>query len=330
VKFVDKFDRVHDDLRVSVTDRCNLRCDYCLPAEPVWFPRREILDYEEIVRLVRIAVRRGVRKVRITGGEPLVRRDLPELISLLSALPELQDLSLTTNGLLLDESAAELARAGLRRVNVSLDTLDPERFERLTRRRLFSRVLKGLGAAASAGLAPIKVNIVVVRDLNEDEIEQFVAHSREKGWEPRFIEFMPLENGGTWNRDRVVSGHEIRKRIEQRWPLEAEPSGDFRAPASRFRFRDGMGSVGFINSVSEPFCSTCSRLRLTADGKFRVCLYDPDEVDIKSPLRDGAPDEELDRIMCTALSRKGRGGALEIAERRAALPLTRTMHQIGG
>jgi cyclic pyranopterin phosphate synthase len=330
VELIDTFGRVHDDLRVSVTDRCNLRCAYCMPEEPAWFPRGEILSYEEIRRVVAIGLRRGVRKVRITGGEPLVRRDLPRLISMLADMPGLEDLSLTTNGLLLDGLAAELARAGLRRVNVSLDTLDPGRFELLTRRRLLSRVLDGLVAATAAGLEPVKVNTVVVRGMNDDEIENFVSHARENGWEPRFIEFMPLENGGTWNHDRVVPGADLRRRVERRWPLDPDPVGDPRAPAARFGFRDGKGTVGFINSVSEPFCSSCSRLRLTADGKFRVCLYDSEEVDLRSPLRSGAGDEEIERIMCDAVAAKGRGGALEILERREALPLGRTMHQIGG
>jgi cyclic pyranopterin phosphate synthase len=237
---------------------------------------------------------------------------------------------MTTNGLLLDRSVERLARSGLRRVNVSLDTLDPQRFEGLTRRRVLDRVIEGIGAAVAAGLNPVKVNTVVVRGVNDDEIEEFVARARDERWELRFIEYMPLENGDGWDRSRVVPGEEIRRRIDSRWPLEADPAGNPRAPATRFRFRDGKGSVGMINSVSEPFCKSCSRLRLTADGKFRVCLYDAAEVDLKTPLREGKSDDELERIMRDALSRKGRGGALEILERQAALPLRRTMHQIGG
>jgi cyclic pyranopterin phosphate synthase len=330
VPLVDSFGRTHDDLRVSVTDRCNLRCAYCMPEDPVWFPRDEILAYEEIHRVVRTAVHLGVRKVRITGGEPLLRRDLPHLVEQLAAVPGVEDLSLTTNGLLLEGLASELAAAGLRRVNVSLDSIVPERFERMTRRPLLDRVLRGLSAAAEAGLHPVKVNTVVVRGLNEDEIETFVAHARDRGWELRFIEFMPLENGETWNRDRVVRGEEIRKRIDAAWPLEAEPSGEPNAPATRYRFRDGKGAVGFINSVSEPFCDGCSRLRLTADGHLKVCLYDHNEVDVKGPLRAGASDEELERIIRAALAAKGRGGALQLLGSRSALPLRRTMHQIGG
>ena len=231
---------------------------------------------------------------------------------------------------MLGSLAGELAAAGLRRVNVSLDSIMPERFERMTRRPLLEKVLAGLSAAAEAGLTPIKVNTVVVRGLNEDEIETFVAHAREQGWELRFIEFMPLENGETWSMDRVVRGEEIRRRIHAAWPLEAEPSGEPNAPATRFRFRDCKGAVGFINSVSEPFCATCSRLRLTADGRLRVCLYDRNEVDIKTPLRAGASDEDLGSIIRKALAGKDRGGALQILDNSSALPLDRTMHQIGG
>jgi cyclic pyranopterin phosphate synthase len=301
-----------------------------MPTEPVWFPRDKILSYEEIVRLVRITTLRGVRRVRLTGGEPLVRRDLADLVRMLAALPEIEDLSLTTNGLLLGSMASSLQAAGIARVNVSLDTLQVERFAAMTRRNALSRVLDGIAAAVDAGLDPVKVNAVAVRGENDDEIEDLVAHARNHGWELRFIEFMPLENGGTWDLSRVVTGEEVRSRIEARWPLDPDPDGDPHAPASRCLYRDGMGAVGFVNSVTEPFCGSCSRLRLTADGHFRVCLYDPDEVDLKTPLRSGATDESLATLMDEAVLAKGRGGALEILERKAALPLVRTMHQIGG
>jgi len=301
-----------------------------MPAEPVWFPREEILSYEEILRFVRVALRGGVRKVRLTGGEPLLRRDLDELIAMLAREPGLEDLALTTNGLLLAGDAARLARAGLRRVNVSLDTLLPERFERMTRRGLVDRVLAGLEAASAAGLAPVKVNTVILRGLNEDEVETFALRARAEGWEVRFIEFMPLENGGTWDPDRVVSGEEIRRRIHARWPLEPDPGDNRRAPATRFRFRDGRGAVGFISPVTAPFCSTCGRLRLTADGKLRVCLYDSREVDVKSLIRAGVADEELEAAVRLALISKGRGGAVERLEHGPVVPVVRTMHQIGG
>jgi cyclic pyranopterin phosphate synthase len=327
---VDRYGRVHDDLRVSITDRCNLRCSYCMPVDPLWFPRDEILRYEEIVQLVGVLRARGVRKVRITGGEPLVRRDVPRLVALLREVDGIEDLSLTTNGLRLAELAADLAAAGLRRVNVSLDTLDPARFLALTRRDALDRVLRGLAAAAAAGLAPLKVNAVVLRGVNDDEVETLVAHAREHNFEIRFIEFMPLENGKTWDLERVVGGDEIRRRIARRWPIEPDPGADPHAPAARYRFRDGRGAVGFIDSVTRPFCAGCSRLRLTADGKLRVCLYDDRETDLKGPLRSGASPAELDRLIERAVRGKGPGGALDILERRAALPLARTMHQIGG
>lgn len=328
--FQDRFGRVHDDLRVSVTDRCNLRCAYCMPVEPVWFPRVEILSFEEILRLVRIATLRGVRKVRVTGGEPLVRRDLAELIRFLANEPGVEDISLTTNAVLMDKLAAPLATAGLRRVNVSLDTLLPHRYHQLTRRDALDDALRGIAAAAAAGLGPIKVNTVLLRGYNEDEVEPLVRHSRDHGWELRFIEYMPLENDGTWDVSRVVKGSEVRQRIQAIWPIEPHPSGDPHAPARRYRFVDGGGSLGFIDSVSRPFCADCSRLRLTSDGKFRVCLYDDHETDLKSVMRSGANDEELERLMVLAVLGKGRGGALDLVEGRSSAPLRRTMHQIGG
>ena len=326
----DGFGRVHDDLRISITDRCNLRCVYCMPAEPEWFPHSEILSYEETLRLTRIFVRRGVRKLRLTGGEPLVRRDVATLVAMLAGEPGVEDLSLTTNGLRLDKMSEPLARAGLRRVNVSLDTLDRERFHGMTRRDMLPRVLGGLEAATAAGLAPIKINTVLLRGVNEHEAEPLVERARRHGWEIRFIEVMPLENDGSWNLDRVVSGAEVRRRIGARWPIEPDPDQDPHAPATRWRFADGAGRLGFIDSVSEPFCADCSRLRLTSDGKLRVCLYDNAEVDLKGPMRGGAGDDELEGIIERAVRAKGRGGALEILESGAALPLTRTMHQIGG
>ena len=326
----DRFGRIHDDLRISVTDRCNLRCSYCMPVEPTWFPRAEILSYEEVTRLVRVAATAGIRKVRVTGGEPLVRRDLDRLVASLVDIPGIEDVSLTTNGVLLADAAEALRTAGLRRVNVSLDTLDPVRFRQLTGRDELERVLRGLDAAVAVGLAPVKLNTVLLRGVNDDEAEALVERARERGWEVRFIEFMPLENGGTWNLSKVVTGEELRTRIGRRWPIEPDPDHDPRAPARRWKFLDGAGAVGFIDSVSRPFCGDCGRLRLTADGKLRVCLYDDRETDFRTALRSGESDGRIAARMVAALYGKGRGGALEIVERRCALPLVRTMHQIGG
>jgi cyclic pyranopterin phosphate synthase len=326
----DRFGRVHDDLRISVTDRCNLRCTYCMPEVPTWFPRAEILSFEEIARLAAILARRGVRRLRLTGGEPLLRRDLPSLVSMLAALPGIEDLSLTTNGLLLASCARELAAAGLKRVNVSLDTLVAERFKQLTRKDALGRVLEGLDAAAAAGFAPIKVNTVLVRGMNDDEVLPLVRAARDAGWEIRFIEFMPLENGETWDLARVIPGGEVRRAIEAAWPLEPDPDGDPAAPATRFLFRDGRGAVGFINSVTEPFCANCGRLRLTSDGKLLNCLYDANGRDLKTLVRGGADDARIEHAIEEAVAGKGRGGALDILEVRHRLPLAQTMHQIGG
>jgi len=328
--FQDRFGRAHDDLRISITDRCNLRCTYCMPLEPVWFPREEILSYEEIARLATIAARGGVRKLRITGGEPLLRRDLPQLIDHLARIPGIDDISLTTNGLLLEAMAPTIAAAGLNRVNVSLDTMVPERFRELTMRDALGRVLRGMDAASDAGLTPVKINTVLLRGVNDDEIETLAERARDHGWELRFIEFMPLSNGEIWDTRRVLRGDDVRARIAERWPIEPDPAGDPRAPATRYRYRDGRGYVGFIDSVSRPFCAECSRLRLTADGKLRVCLYDDGEVDLKAALRGGVGDDEIERIIERAVRGKGRGGALEILERKFVRSPERTMHQIGG
>jgi cyclic pyranopterin phosphate synthase len=328
--FVDGFGRVHDDLRLSITDRCNLRCAYCMPEEPVWFPRASLLTFEETTRVARIAIRHGVRKLRVTGGEPLVRRDAPALVAALAALPGLDDLSLTTNGVLLGPLARDLAAAGLRRINVSLDTLDRARFARMSGRDRLPDVLAGLVAAREAGLRPIKLNAVLLRGENEDEATALAAFGRENGFEIRFIECMPLGNDHTWDPGRVVSGASLRAVIGRQWAIERDPAEDPHAPASRFLYADGAGAVGFIDSVTAPFCKACSRIRLTSDGKFRVCLYDDRETDLCGPLRAGADDDDLAALMRDAVARKGRGGALDILEAQAALPLSRTMHQIGG
>jgi cyclic pyranopterin phosphate synthase len=304
----DGFGRVHDDLRISVTDRCNLRCNYCMPEEPEWFPHAEILRFEETLRIVGVMTGLGVRRLRLG----------------------IEDLSLTTNAVLLEGIAATLAEAGLRRINVSLDTLRRERYAELTRRDVLDRVLRGIDAAIAADLTPVKVNTVLLRGVNDDEVEELVGHARSHGWELRFIEFMPLENGGSWNPSRVVSGEEVRRRVDRLWPIEPDPHGDPHAPATSYDFVDGSGSIAFIDSVTRPFCASCSRLRLTSDGKIYTCLYGRSTVDLKKAMREGVTDATLERMLLRAVEGKGRGGALETLERRAALPLERTMHQIGG
>ncbi|HEX4823959.1 MAG TPA: GTP 3',8-cyclase MoaA [Candidatus Polarisedimenticolaceae bacterium] len=327
---IDSFGRVHDDLRLSITDRCNLRCTYCMPEDPVWFQRAALLTYEEMARVVRIGAGEGVRKVRVTGGEPLVRRDVTTLLAALAAIEGVGDLSLTTNGVLLKPMARDLAGAGLGRLNVSLDTLDRGRFEAITGRDRLRDVLAGLEAARDAGLAPIKINAVLLRGRNEDDAIPLAAFGRDEGYEVRFIECMPLANGQGWDPGSVVTGSSLRAAIGAKWPIARDPKEDPHAPASRFLYEDGMGAVGFIDSVSAPFCGDCSRLRVTSDGKLRVCLYDDCETDLRAPLRAGAADAAIAALMHEALRAKGRGGALDILASQRALPLARTMHQIGG
>jgi len=289
---VDAHGRAHTDLRVSVTDRCNLRCVYCMPEEGVPFlPRDAILNFEEIVRVARVARSLGVTSLRLTGGEPLVRRGIVELVDQLASLG-FDDVSLTTNGTRLAPLANALAEAGLQRVNISCDSLRPERFAQLRRRGELSVVLDAMDAAEAAGLRPVKVNVVVIAGVNDDEILDFAAFARDHGRVVRFIEYMPLDAQGRWRRDQVLPSKEVLARINQRWPLEAVavPSGD-PAPADRYRFRDGSGEVGVVASVTRPFCGTCNRL--TADGATRNCLFSDDEVPVRDLMRSGASDEAV-------------------------------------
>ena len=281
-------------MRVSVTDKCNFRCRYCMPAEGLeWLPRDEVLSYEEIARLVRVLSEMGVDEVRLTGGEPLVRRDLPVLVSFLAGIPGVRDLSLTTNGVLLDRLAGPLVEAGLRRLNVSLDSLSHVRFTEITRRDALDRVLAGLEEAERyPELRPIKVNCVAIRGFTEEEVPALAELARRKPYVVRFIEFMPLDADEAWREDEVLTGGEIRALIEERWPLVEIPAKQS-STARRFRFADGAGEIGFVNPVSEPFCSSCDRIRLTADGQLRTCLFSRREWDLKTPLRDGSSDDEL-------------------------------------
>lgn len=290
----DSFGRRIESLRISVTDRCDLRCIYCIPEDIEWLPRAQILTLEEISRLARLAVAGGVRKIRLTGGEPLMRRDLPRLIEMLSAIPDLTDLALTTNGTQLARLAEPLARAGLKRVNVSLDTLDRATFTKMAQRDAIDRVLEGIEAAVAVGLQPIRINNVPIRGLNDHEVVSFAGLARERGFEVRFIEFMPLEHGLRWGTDVLVPGKELRERIGAQWPIVPDPDIDPHSPSRDWLFADGApGLVGFIDAVTQPFCSACNRIRLTADGKLRTCLFSVREHDLRELLRSGASDEAL-------------------------------------
>jgi GTP 3',8-cyclase len=302
---VDGHGRPIGDVRISVTDRCNFRCQYCMPAEGLpWLDRSALLTYEEIERLVRLLSTMGVHDVRLTGGEPLVRKELWRLVERLSAIEDVHDLSLTTNGYLLTKQVDDLVRAGLRRINVSLDSLAPDRFFQLTRRDSLAQVLEGLEAAQRhPQLRPIKVNVVALKDFTEDEVLRFAEFARQNPYEVRFIEFMPLDADRAWTRDKVLPNAEIVAMIDAVYPLE--PVGRERhGTARRYRFADGTGGMGFISPVSEPFCGDCNRIRLTAEGELRTCLFSMNETDLREPLRSGATDEELETIIRDAVWRK--------------------------
>jgi cyclic pyranopterin phosphate synthase len=324
----DSHGRQISDLRVSVTDRCNFRCQYCMPAEGLaWMDRESILSFEEIERLVSIFTSLGVRDVRLTGGEPLVRRQFPELVARLAGLGTIEDLSLTTNGYLLGRDAAALAAAGLSRINVSIDSLERDRFFRLTRRDSMDQVLGGLDAImAQPGIGPVKVNAVAIRDFTEEEVPRFCELARNRDCQVRFIEFMPLDGDRSWDPSQVLTGAELRELVERIHPLvevEREPS----ATARVYRFADGKGEIGFINPVSEPFCSDCNRLRLTADGKLRTCLFSIRETDLRDPLRSGAGDDEIEAVIREAVA--GKELRHRISESDFLQP-ERTMSAIGG
>jgi cyclic pyranopterin phosphate synthase len=324
----DGWGREIRSLRVSVTDRCNFRCRYCMPAEGLqWLPKPELLTFEEIHRLVAVMAAMGVREVRLTGGEPLVRRDLPDLVALLAGVAGVDDLSLTTNGVLLDRLAGRLADAGLRRLNVSLDSLSHTRFAEITRRDALDRVLTGLAAAEhESRLRPIKVNCVAIRGFLESEVPALAELARQRPFVVRFIEFMPLDADERWDADQVLSGAEIRAIVERRWPLEEMPAKPS-STARRFRFADGAGELGFVSPVTEPFCSSCDRIRLTADGRLRTCLFSRTEWDLQAPLRDGASDADLEEVIRNAVAHK------ELKHRindPGFVRASRTMSQIGG
>src|ERR1700733_3209104 len=301
----DGHGRLIGDLRVSVTDRCNFRCQYCMPAEGLpWLERAEILTFEEIERLVSLFGDMGVHDVRLTGGEPLVRKQFPHLAQMLAQIDAVHDLSVTTNGFLLERDAEALVRAGINRFNVSVDSLQRDRFFELTRRDALPQVLRGLECLAQFPEAhPIKINAVAIRGFTEDEAIPLAEFARRTPYEVRFIEFMPLDADHAWNEDQVLTGAEIRDAIDAVYPLEPQPR-EPHATARVYRFADGNGKIGFINPVSEPFCSDCDRVRLTADGHLRTCLFSLNETDLRGPLRDGADDDELAQIIRDAVWRK--------------------------
>jgi cyclic pyranopterin phosphate synthase len=323
---VDGHGRRIGDLRVSVTDRCNFRCQYCMPAEGLpWLERDEVLHFEEIERIVALLAEMGVSDVRLTGGEPLVRREFPRLAAMLA--PLVDDLSVTTNGYLLERDAEALVRAGVDRFNVSIDSLQRDRFFEMTRRDALPRVLHGLEVLAGFPEAhPIKINAVAMRGFTEDEALPFARFAREHPYEVRFIEFMPLDADHAWTPDSVLTGAEVRALVDEHYPLEPTPR-EAHATARVYRFADGRGSIGFINPVSEPFCGDCNRIRLTADGRLRTCLFSLNETDLRGPLRAGADDADLEEIVRGAVWRK------ELKHRvnePGFIQPVRTMSAIGG
>jgi cyclic pyranopterin phosphate synthase len=327
-ELVDGFGRVHTDLRISVTDRCNLRCTYCMPAEVAFLPREELLSFEEIARVAAVAAGEGIRTIRLTGGEPLLRRDLDRLVRMLVAVPGIDEVAATTNGLLLAEQAEALAAAGLSRLNVSLDAIRPPAFEKLARRPGLDRVLAGLAAARAAGFRTLRINAVSVRGLSEAELVPLAEFCRRQELHLRFIEFMPLDADGSWAAEQVLSGAEVRAILEREiGRLEPLQPADAGQPAVDWRWADGGGLIGFIDPVTSPFCDRCDRLRLTADGQFRNCLFSTTEWDARAVLRRGGDDEELATLLqaCVVAKRAAHGIGSPAFERPA-----RAMYQIGG
>jgi cyclic pyranopterin phosphate synthase len=326
---MDGFDRIHNNLRISVTDRCNIRCFYCMPEVGVKFqPREQILSFEEIERFARIAVTLGVRKVRITGGEPLVRKDLATLVRKLVAIEGVEDLAMTTNGVLLADQAEELYDAGLRRINVHLDTLDRDRFLKITRRDDLEKVLNGIEVCRRLGYGPIKINAVAVKNLVEPDIVPLARYGRERDIEIRYIEFMPLDAQGLWDRGKVLLADDMVAMLRREiGPLEEIPDRDQRAPATEYRFSDGIGRVGFIASVSRPFCLNCNRIRLTSDGKLRYCLFAIEETDVRELLRNDGDDDSIRAAIRSCVASKWIGH--EINSAKFVAP-PRPMYSIGG
>ncbi len=326
---IDRFGRVHTALRLSVTDRCNIRCHYCMPGELVQFlPRPEILTFEELTRVTRLFAELGITRIRLTGGEPLVRRELPTLVAALRRIAAIEEIALTTNGMLLDKQAVALRAAGLDRINISLDTLDRDQFRQITRRDGLQATLQGIAAAQDAGFEDIRINSVAVKGLIESQVVPLARFARQRDLTLRFIEFMPLNSTGDWSQDDVLTGARIRRLLEQSLgELVPVPRDDPSRPATDFRWASGQGRIGFINSVSEPFCGDCNRLRLTADGKIRNCLFSHEEWDLREPLRDGSGNTVLQAVImdCVAHKKRAHGIGSEGFEKPQ-----RAMYQIGG
>ena len=325
---LDPYNRKITYLRVSVTDRCNLRCIYCTPVKHLkLLDHADILSYEEILKVIRIATDLGIKKVRLTGGEPLLRRNFVHLVESVCRIPRIEDISITTNGVLLREMAGPLFEAGIRRINVSLDTLNPLKYTKITRRECFDAVWKGLQVAETVGFSPIKVNVVVIRGLNDDELGRFADLSIQKPYHIRFIEYMPIGRDSDWTPEKYVSLDEIRSKLQTFGPLYKIPHSIHDGPAERYRFESAKGEIGFISALSHHFCPSCNRLRLTADGKLRPCLFADDEVDIKSPLRNGFDHQHLKEVFQQAIAGKPRRYHAEILEKGKCL---RPMSTIGG
>ncbi len=325
----DTFGRTINNLRISVTDRCNFRCRYCMPEEGMqWMDRSELLSFEEITRLTAIFARLGVRHIRLTGGEPLMRKDLHVLVQKIARVPGIEDLAMTTNGYFLAQQAEDLHRAGLHRINVSLDSLDPVKFTEMTRRDNFERVWEGIEAVDRLGLRPVKINAVLIRGMNDNEIPRFADLARRRGFVIRFIEFMPIGSDDGWSPEKVVSGKEILAAMEKAVGKKIVPV-ELRGaqPADRFRFEDGLGEIGLISSVSEPFCNHCNRVRITSDGKLRTCLFSLVETDLRNLLRGGADDETISRTIVEAVWKKEEG---HLINRPGFVRPARSMSQIGG
>ena len=324
---IDRFGRVHTDLRVSVIDRCNLRCTYCMPAEGVeWLPKPHLLTTDELIRIVSVAVSAGITDVRLTGGEPLLRPDMVDIVAALNSLPKPPRISMTTNGMRLAEVAQDLVDAGMQRVNVSLDTLDPKRFRAITRRDGVEAVVAGVAAAVGAGMTPVKINAVLMRGVNDDEGPELLKWAMDAGAQLRFIEQMPLDAQHAWRRDEMVTTAEVMSTLERHFVLEPVPH-DPHDPAVCYTVDGGPATVGFVSSVSVPFCGACDRVRLTADGQFRNCLFAHAETDLRTPLREGASDDELLVLMMGSVDEKAPGHGIDEPD---FLQPPRPMSAIGG